>query len=252
MKTKIFKMALSLVLAGLSSAALPSGSLSAKPQAEARQQTESKSQPKSKSQAQAVARKDSKTQINKQLPRGAVQVEVGKDRYQYHNGTFYRKGNAGYVRTRAPRGAVVSSLPRGYVSIVIGDTIYFRFGGVFYTRSPFGYVVVEAPITLSQGSQTVVSDSADVEVEFSDGYESIWIGERELLFKDGQFFRRSSEGLVWVAAPMGAVVSNLPTDATTVWYEDIEYFDSDGTYFRRAPDGFRVVEAPWEQMTAAE
>lgn len=73
----------------------------------------------------------------------------------------------------------------------------------------------------------------------------MWIGDAELLFKNGQFFERTSEGLVWVEAPIEAVVSALPSDAVVVWYEDDEYFDSDGTYFRRAPNGFKVVDAPW-------
>ena len=78
-------------------------------------------------------------------------------------------------------------------------------------------------------------------------FSSVWVGQSEYLFKNGQFFSKTPEGMIWVPAPVGAVTKILPSDAQSVWYEGIEYFDSAEVYFRKTPDGYQVVSAPWKK-----
>jgi len=73
----------------------------------------------------------------------------------------------------------------------------------------------------------------------------VWFGEESLLLDDGEYFRRGSEGLVWVPTPVGAVVGKLPIGVNAIWHEEREFLEFDGGYFRRSPEGFKVVNPPW-------
>jgi hypothetical protein len=152
-----------------------------------------------------------------------------------HRGVFYRRGPSGRVVVSAPRGAIVRELPPHYVRIYAGDVVYFRYGDVYYRQVPQGYVVVEPP---------TVQMPPPMPAEQS---QSVWVGPTEFVFKDGQFFRKTPEGLVWTEAPLGAVTKVLPIDATSIWHQDIEYFECEGVFFRKTPEGYRVVTAPWKK-----
>ncbi len=169
------------------------------------------------------------------LPSGSFEFAVGNDRFYENRGTFYRRGPEGFVVTRPPRGAVMPHLPPGCVRIYSGDVLYFRFGEIYYRQVPEGYVIVDAPVIERQPPVTT-----------AETYQSVRIGDDEYLVKDGQFFRKTADGLVWQAAPLGAVTKTLPVDAKSIWHQDIEYFESDNVFFRKTPDGYRVVPAPWK------
>jgi uncharacterized protein YgiM (DUF1202 family) len=79
------------------------------------------------------------------LPKNHRAVSVGRTRYFYHHGTFYRKAPVGYAVVNAPLGAVVAGLPVGFRMTVVGGTSYFTNGGVYYRRVPSGYRVVSTP-----------------------------------------------------------------------------------------------------------
>jgi uncharacterized protein YgiM (DUF1202 family) len=79
------------------------------------------------------------------LPKNHRAVSVGRTRYYYHRGTFYRKASAGYVVVNAPLGAVVANLPVGFRMTVFGGMTHFTYGGVYYRRVPSGYRVVSTP-----------------------------------------------------------------------------------------------------------
>ncbi len=195
------------------------------------------------STAEAAPKVEARGTIGLRLPNGAISISVGNKNYRYHRGTYYVKGRNGYVVTRAPRGAVLRELPRGYSRVILSGRVYYRFGGVYYRKEPRGYVVVDAPV---EARETVVVESSRPDVQA--GYHSVWVGDQELLFRGGQFFRKTSEGLVWVVAPIGAITSELPEDVVSVWYEEIEYYDSDGVIFRKTPEGYKVVEQPWNSV----
>jgi len=172
-----------------------------------------------------------------ELPRGHVEVRVGRDRYYEHRGVFYQRGPRGYVVVRAPRGAVLRSLPPHCSRIYVGTSVYYRYGDVYYQPvRTGGYVVVEQPRAESLPPPQPAEE-----------YQSVWVGQAEYLFKDGQFFTKTPEGMVWVQAPLGALTKTMPADAQSVWYEGVEYFDSDDVFFRKTPDGYQVVAAPWKK-----
>ena len=168
------------------------------------------------------------------LPHGYVDVVVGHDHFYTHRGVFYRRGPHGYVVVHAPRGAILAALPPHCARVYVGNVVYFRYGDVYYQQVPQGYVVVDAP-TAVRAPPPPASE-----------YQSVWVGNTEYLFKDGQFFVRTQDGVAWTQAPVGAVTPTLPSDATSVWYQDNEYFECDDVYFRKTPQGYKVVEKPWK------
>ncbi|MCH6257047.1 DUF6515 family protein [Puniceicoccaceae bacterium K14] len=170
------------------------------------------------------------------LPKTAVRINVGKNRYYHHGGKYYSKGKQGYSVVRAPRGARIRSLPRGYSRLVLSGAVYYRYDDVYYRKISNGYVVVETP---------AVAEKETIE-DAEEAYETVWVGERKLLFKDGQFFRESPEGLVWVETPIGVTINSLPSGFTTIWHNEIEYFESDGAIYRKTPNGYKIVEKPWD------
>ncbi len=171
-----------------------------------------------------------------ELPHGYAEVRVGRSHYYEHRGVFYQRGPRGYVVVRAPRGAILRTLPPYCTRIYVGPTLYYRYGDVYYQPVRDGYVVVDQP---AAATLPPVSPAED--------YQSVWVGQSEYLFKNGQFFAKTPDGLTWVQAPLGAITKNLPADAQSVWYQGIEYFDSDSVYFRKTPDGYQVVAAPWKK-----
>lgn len=181
----------------------------------------------------ADPRVDVGVSIGVPLPHGYLDVTVGREHYYTHRGTFYRRGPHGLMVVRAPRGAILRALPPHCARVYVGNVVYYRYGDVFYQPVPQGFVVVDAP------------PMPNLPPPQGEAYQSIWVGQSEYLFKDGQFFLKSPEGPVWTPAPVGAVTKVLPPDATSVWYQDIEYFESDGVCFRKAPEGYKVVPQPW-------
>jgi hypothetical protein len=182
--------------------------------------------------------------IGMSLPRDHVKVRVGRDDYYYHRGVFYRPGRHGYYVVSAPRGAFIRELPPRYVRVYTRGGIYYRYGDTYYQPSRGGYIVVDAPpvvVTRPIGSDAPPPPPPPP----NGGYQEIRVGDVDYSFNDGQFFRRTPDGLEWTPAPLGAVIRALPADARTVWYQDQEYFECEDVYFRRVPEGFRVVEAPW-------
>ena len=171
-----------------------------------------------------------------ELPHGYAEVRVGHDRYYTHRGVFYQRGPRGYVVVRAPRGAILRTLPPYCTRIYVGSAVYYRYGDVYYQPAREGYVVVEAPVAESLPP-----------VRPAEEYQSVWVGKQEFLFKNGQFFQKTPDGMVWVPAPLGAITRILPGDAQSVWHQGIEYFESDDVYFRKTPDGYEVVTAPWKK-----
>lgn len=200
-------------------------------------------------------------------PRGYVEVRHGKDVFFTHRGVFYRSGPRGYVVVRPPAGIRVPVLPFGYARIIVGNAVFFRYNNIYYQPVPGGYVVVNTPVTrtvvvttapapVPVQSTTVITtpatnapvvSEADTANISDNNYQSVWVGNAEYKFKDGQFFQKTADGLIWTQAPLGAIARTLPGDATSVWYQDVEYFDCDSVYFRKTPDGYMVVEAPWKQ-----
>lgn len=209
-----------LLAAGFGVAALPHQSASARPPVEV------------------------STSIGFSLPRGAVYVSVADQPYYMHRGTYYRRTHHGYVVTRAPIGAVVRELPAGYERIDYRGQPYYRCDDIYYRPSRHGYVVVEAPAYVRHAAGKAQPPAEPAESYA--GYRPVWVNQRELYIKEGQFFKKTPGGLAWVEPPLGGLAAQLPKGAVSVWYEDEEYFDVAGVYFRKTPSGYKVVESPWK------
>jgi hypothetical protein len=193
--------------------------------------------------AQAETRIGVGVSIGGPLPRDHYEVRVGRDHYYYHRGVFYRPGRRGYYVVSAPRGAYIRELPPRYVRVYTRAGVYYRYGDTYYQPSRGGYIVVDAPPQVV--TRPIGSDAPPPPPPPNDGYQEIRVGDVEYSFNDGQFFRRTPDGLEWTPAPLGAVIRALPADARTIWYQDQEFFECEEVYFRRTPEGYRVVEAPW-------
>jgi hypothetical protein len=190
---------------------------------------------------------------------GYAVVSVGPERYYYHRGVFYRPGRHGYVVVRAPRGAIVRELPPFHSRVYVGNAVYYRYGDVFYQPCPEGFVVVDSPLVVTIPPSTAVVRQAPPATASAaaappapaapvgDDFQTVWVGDVQYQFRDGQFFKKTADGLVWAEAPVGAITKTLPPDARSVWYQDIEYFECDDVYFRKTPEGYKVVLAPWKK-----
>lgn len=188
-------------------------------------------------------------------PGGFVQVSYGKNNYYYNRGVFYQPWSQGYRVVRPPYGCVVPALPPRYARVYVGGVFYYRYDDIYYQQVNNGYMVVATPVVTTSpvavtvpATQVVVAQPATPApaVKITEGAQSVWVGDVEYLFKDGQFFRKTKDGLIWSEAPLGAVTRTLPPDATSVWYQDVEYFECDNIYFRKTPDGYKVIIAPWK------
>ena len=100
-------------------------------------------QPRRAAEVRYPAQRQSRVVVS--LPKNHRAVSVGRTRYFYYRGTFYRKASAGYVVVNAPLGAVVADLPAGFRMNVVGGMSHFTYGGVNYRRVPSGYRVVSPP-----------------------------------------------------------------------------------------------------------
>lgn len=178
------------------------------------------------------------------LPHGYVEVYSGRDRYYYHRGHYYRPWrDGGYVVVRPPRGVIVREIPRNYTRVVVASGEYYRYDGIYYRRGPDGYVVVDTPVEFAPREEAVVTPAAPANTE----YLSVWRDETEFFYKQGQFFKRTPEGMKWVDAPYGAISKSLPANPQSVWFQETEFFECDGAYFKKVPDGYKVVDAPWKR-----
>jgi hypothetical protein len=178
-------------------------------------------------------------------PPGSVEINLGALSFRYDSGVFYKHTKHGYVVAPAPRGAIVPALPKGHYKVEVDGYVYYCYNEVYYRRVPDGYMVVEAPVIVETTAPAVVNTSTVVTAPVLSEL-SVWQGEQELLLRDGQFFKNTPEGLVWVELPVGALTKEIPESSTSIWFDEIEYFDVDGVLFRKTPDGYKVVQAPWE------
>lgn len=88
------------------------------------------------------------------IPPGHQTLNVGPDRYFYHQGIYYRPDPKGFKVVMPPPGAVVGHLPDGFETLVIAGLTYFLFAGIYYHHTAAGYEVVPAPPEASASEAT--------------------------------------------------------------------------------------------------
>ena len=81
------------------------------------------------------------------VPKSSVVINIGRSKYHYHNGIYYRAHGKSYVVVAAPLGARVRTLPAGFISFGIGINRYFYVNSTYYLwhEDSQEYVVVEKP-----------------------------------------------------------------------------------------------------------
>lgn len=179
-------------------------------------------------------------------PRGSIELNVGKSKYHYHDGRYYKRGPNGYVVARAPVGAVLHTLPRGYVTVSINGLIYYRYNNVYYRYGSGGYVVVTPPPAIVIEGPAVKESTPEVRTQ--DNEVSVWLSGSEYLLMNGAFFKVTPEGLVWTEPPYSAVSKHdISLIGTRVWHNEIEYFNVQGVIFRKSIHGYKVVPEPWKE-----
>jgi hypothetical protein len=104
-------------------------------------------------------------------------VVVGRERYNYHDGRFFRPSWFGFefFVSRPPFGAVVMSIPIGHRAVIIGGAQYYHYDNIYYKPCPSGYIVVPPPAVVTNPSDTVT-----INVPNSNGsYTSITLVKRD-------------------------------------------------------------------------
>jgi len=78
-------------------------------------------------------------------------VEVRHERYNYHDGRFYKPSWFGleFFLDTPPIGAIVRVLPFGSTRITVGGIQYLHYDRVYYQPCTSGYIVVPEPVVLS-------------------------------------------------------------------------------------------------------
>lgn len=178
-----------------------------------------------------------------------------------HDRGYRRSYPRPYFRPRYYPGYFVNTLPRYHSRFIHNSVIYYEADGICYRPSHAGYVVVDRPVIIEREVQTPVvyrtttdgidpnreigAPAREVQSAKTADYVTVWQGDQELRLVDGEFFKPTAQGLVWIETPVGAVTDVLPIGFQVVWHDDIEYFRFDGVMFRKSPDGYKVVAAPW-------
>ena len=98
------------------------------------------------------------------LPRGYFSFSVGRGRYYYQSGVYYRHYGPDYVVVGAPIGAFINVLPYGYRTFYFGGIPYFYASGAYYNWNDRyrSYEVVERPDSISDLQEEQVAEAKDV------------------------------------------------------------------------------------------
>jgi hypothetical protein len=84
--------------------------------------------------------------VMRSVPREAVVVPFGHDRYWFHGGIWYRPYGGRFIVIAPPIGIFVPVLPPFYTTVLIGGIPYYYANDAYYVyRDQRGYEVVEPP-----------------------------------------------------------------------------------------------------------
>lgn len=111
-------------------------------------------------------------------------VVVGRQRYNYHGGRFYRPSWFGFefMLSSPPFGAVVMSLPIGHHAVIIGGAQYYHYDNIYYKPCPSGYIVVPGPVVVTSPAPvySAPGEAVTINIPNSNGsYTSIALVKRD-------------------------------------------------------------------------
>ena len=91
---------------------------------------------------------------SRSVPREALAVPRGNERYWFHGGQWYRHDGPGFVVVAPPVGLIVPVLPSLYVTLNIGGVPYYYANDTYYSYNPAaaGYEVVAPPEGIESAS----------------------------------------------------------------------------------------------------
>ncbi len=99
-------------------------------------------------------------------------VVVGHQKYDYHNGRFYKPGLFFFNIALGipPFGAVVHFLPEDHRVVVVGGSTYYYYDNVYYRPNLNGdYIVVPSPVAPVPAVQGLTGRRVTVNILNSDG-----------------------------------------------------------------------------------
>ena len=85
-----------------------------------------------------------------------------------------------------------------------------------------------------------------------DGCFTVWVGGARYYYYDGVYYNHVGGDYVIVAAPVGAVVTTVPSDFQPVRINGVTYYVDNGTYYLYTPHGYRVVAQPVTTVTVVQ
>ena len=103
-----------------------------------------------------------------------VVVTVGRNRYFYDGGRFFRSGPYGYTLVAAPLGAWVPRLPFGFTIVYNGALPYYYCAGTYYASDPSngGYVVANPPQSANNFDVITMADGSSLTGHYVGGTET--------------------------------------------------------------------------------
>jgi hypothetical protein len=97
------------------------------------------------------------------LPRAALVVRRGPDRFWFDGGVWYRPEGRRFVVVAPPIGAFVPVLPSFYTTLRLGGVTFYYANDAYYVwrGADRGYEVVEAPADADAAEVTATAGGAD-------------------------------------------------------------------------------------------
>jgi len=80
--------------------------------------------------------------------------------------------------------------------------------------------------------------------EMPSGHQRVFVRNQWYFSHEGRFYRRVHNGFIWIAPPVGLVVTTLPLGCTSFIWSGVEYYTYAGIYYRPVYGGSIVVEEP--------
>lgn len=80
--------------------------------------------------------------------------------------------------------------------------------------------------------------------EMPAGHQRVFVRNQWYFSHEGRYYRRTSDGFIWIVPPPGLVVTTLPFGCTSFLWGGVEYYTYAGIYYRPTYGGYVVVEEP--------
>jgi len=83
-----------------------------------------------------------------------------------------------------------------------------------------------------------------------DGFTRLFVGGLEFFFWEGMYYRMANDGYVVVPAPIGAVVTTIPSGCQIIVVDGVPYYVINGVTYMQTAYGYYQVVPPPRVITA--